>query len=71
MESKLAVILIVVLVGLIVFAGCIQNPPANAVCGNGIVESGEQCDVNAGNCAAGTVCENCTCKNLEPPALPA
>lgn len=38
------------------------------VCGNGIIEAGEECD--GVGCTSPEVCENCRCVFPQPPALP-
>jgi hypothetical protein len=40
-----------------------QVQVSEAVCGNGCLESGEQCETNA-NCPNGKVCNNCQCEEL-------
>jgi len=70
MKSKYfsSVVLALAIVGIVLISGCIQQ----SVCGNGIVEFGEQCDGNG--CPTGKVCtEKCKCEIPEipsPPALP-
>lgn len=41
-------------------------PVALAVCGNALIEQGEQCDVTG--CTADQICENCLCQTIVPPA---
>jgi len=67
-----------VLTGLVfVLAGCVSQPPAfpspsavASVCGNGAVETGEQCDGSA--CQMGYYCNaGCQCVSKPtPPAIP-
>ncbi len=67
MNVKIILLLFIVL-SIVFVSGCIQQR-AEPVCGNGIVESGEECDGDG--CPAGKVCtENCKCETLTPPALP-
>jgi hypothetical protein len=60
----------------ILIAGCTTTPEpkpdslSSAVCGNGLVEAGEQCDGTVGTCEAGLVCSACKCVGLTPPSLP-
>jgi len=73
MKTKIIVILIALAILAVSMAGCTQpsTPPTNTnpVCGNGTIESGEQCDGTG--CANGQTCNN-QCKCIEsipgPPA---
>jgi hypothetical protein len=58
----------------ILISGCTQNGGTvpsggnNVVCGNGIIESDEECDGTG--CTSPEICENCECVTLQPPPLP-
>jgi len=70
MKSKYLglMILVLAILGVILISGCITQE-TKSVCGNGIVEAGEECD--GIGCPAGKVCtENCKCETLTPPPLP-
>ncbi len=61
-------ILVLAIVGIVFISGCITQE-AKSVCGNGIVESWEECDGTG--CTSDKICtENCKCESLPPPALP-
>ena len=63
------VILIIMIFGIIIVTGCTETRTVEPVCGNKLIESGEQCDDS--DCAQGYMCENCVCNALpQPPALP-
>jgi len=63
--KKIIIGVLAITILLLVLTGCTEP----AVCGNNIVESGENCDNS--QCPAGSTCENCNCQPLpQPPALP-
>lgn len=76
MENKLMLgFLMISLVGLVFLSGCISQE-AEATCGNGKVEAGEECD--SSGCLVGQTCEDCKCVSpkssgdvASPPAIPA
>lgn len=49
-----SVLFSVLVLATILFSACFTPPPPSAVCGNGIIEGGEQCDDGQGN---GLICE--------------
>lgn len=62
---KKIIIGVLVTILLVVLTGCTEP----AICGNNIVESGEDCDNT--DCSSGQVCEDCNCNALpQVPALP-
>ena len=58
---KKGILLIGLLAIAILLSGCVQPP----VCGNGIIESGESCDLSY--CGAAWECKNCECIIIEQP----
>jgi len=59
---------LILVIFIILLAGC-SSQESKSVCGNKIVEVGEQCD--ASGCAANQICtEKCKCETLSPPSLP-
>lgn len=73
MNNKTFIVAIILSITLILLVGCTKSaqptPTQSAVCGNNIIESGEQCDNS--DCSSGQVCESCTCQSMPtPPALP-
>ena len=57
------IILLLVILSVVFVSGCVTE------CGNGIVEAGEECDVDG--CSDDKVCtEECKCETFSPPALP-
>lgn len=68
--AKNKIILIVILISIIIISGCTsQQPPTQPICGNSIVESGEECDNSA--CPAMQACsDECKCEALAPPQIP-
>ncbi len=67
MMKKIALFGVIVL--LLVILGCTNTPKA-PVCGNSVIETGEDCDVNG--CAVGKTCQDCRCvvEVLTPPPMP-
>lgn len=67
-------ILILAIIGVIFISGCVGHLSsgqiqAKSTCGNGVVESLEECDGTT--CAGAKICnEECKCVSLSPPALP-
>jgi len=71
----------IVVLSVIIVSGCTQTPPSehlapldgtpsdgSAVCGNNVIESGEECD--GSGCTSPEICEECECISLQPPPLP-
>lgn len=71
-EKKETIILAVLFISLIIISGCASQesqPSAPAVCGNNVVDSGEECDNSA--CTAMKTCsQECQCEDLVPPPIP-
>ena len=66
---KILITMAFALVLVIAFSGCtLPEIPGQAVCGNEVVETGEECDGEG--CSTMQVCENCKCVALTPPAMP-
>ncbi len=73
MNNKTFIVAIMLSIILILLVGC--SKPAqptsaqSAVCGNNVLESGEQCDNS--DCPSEQICDSCTCQSMPtPPALP-
>lgn len=61
-------IVLILLILVIIMAGC-SSQESKTVCGNKIVEAGEQCD--GIGCSGNQICTNkCKCESLSPPSLP-
>ena len=67
MNNNLKFVLFILAISVIVLiSGCTQSDQLETpVCGNGILESGEQCDVSG--CSSGKVCTaQCVCESSIP-----
>jgi len=63
--KKIILLIFAITFVLLVLTGCTKP----VVCGNNIIETGEQCDNS--KCSVGSTCENCQCQTLpQPPTLP-
>ncbi len=71
MMKSVGLLMILSVLTIALVSGCVQTPPAGgAVCGNGAVEAGEQCESDT-DCDAGKICTDCVCESIpSPPALP-
>lgn len=74
MREKIFIVMIMSSIILILLlVGCTKSaqpaPVQSAVCGNNVIESGEQCDNS--ECSSEQICDSCTCQSIPaPPALP-
>jgi hypothetical protein len=69
MMKLFGVLLVLSILPIALISGCVQEP-AGAVCGNGVLEAGEECESDA-DCVAGKICTDCACEPIPaPPELP-
>ena len=74
-NTLIGVLLILAIGAVVLISGCTQpEQPETPVCGNGILESGEQCDgtgcPSVQVCTDQCVCESSTPTGPTPPPLP-
>ncbi|MBS3097084.1 hypothetical protein J4480_06655 [Candidatus Woesearchaeota archaeon] len=68
MKQKIIPIAAIFLVFILFLSAC-SSKESKSVCGNKIMEAGEQCD--ASGCTANQICtEKCKCETFSPPSLP-
>jgi hypothetical protein len=68
MKQGFISIVAIFLVFILFLSACSSQEP-RAVCGNKIVEAGEQCD--GSGCSGSQICtEKCKCETFSPPSLP-
>lgn len=70
MDVRMAVVLLIVVVGAVAVIGGFLQPQAGPNCGNGVLDQGEECDGGQG-CQGQQVCTaRCRCESMSPPKLP-
>lgn len=62
--------IVAIFLAFILFLSACSSQESKSICGNKIVEAGEQCD--GSGCSGNQICtEKCKCESLLPPQLPA